>query len=191
MSTLKTINVIHPSGSTNNIVNDASGNVTVGGTLTASTITSPSATALTIQSAGTTAVTVDTSQNVGIGTSSPLSKFEVDVGRSTFSASSEPYSIGVRYNNTGGRFYVGAASASATPDMVFSAATGDERMRITNAGNVGIGTTSVGGGVVVVAIADATTVPASNPTGGGVLYVQAGALKYRGSSGTVTTIAAA
>jgi hypothetical protein len=33
MSTLKTINIIHPSGSTNNIVNDASGNITVGGTL--------------------------------------------------------------------------------------------------------------------------------------------------------------
>ena len=30
MSTLKAINIIHPSGSTNNIVSDASGNVTVG-----------------------------------------------------------------------------------------------------------------------------------------------------------------
>ena len=35
------------------------------------TITSAAATALTLQSAGTTAITVDTSQNVGIGTSSP------------------------------------------------------------------------------------------------------------------------
>ena len=34
MSTLKTINVIHPSGTVNNIVNDANGNVAVGGTLT-------------------------------------------------------------------------------------------------------------------------------------------------------------
>ena len=33
------------------------------------------------------------------------------------------------------------------------------------------------------------TAPASNPTGGGYLYVEGGALKYRGSSGTVTTIA--
>lgn len=33
MSTLKVINVIHPSGSTNNLVNDASGNVTAGGTI--------------------------------------------------------------------------------------------------------------------------------------------------------------
>lgn len=33
--------------------------------------------------------------------------------------------------------------------------------------------------------------PSANPTGGGYLYVESGALKYRGSSGTVTTIAAA
>jgi hypothetical protein len=65
-----------------------------------------------------------------------------------------------------------------------------ERLRITSTGNVGIGTTDqFGGGVKVVGLANATTVPASNPTGGGVLYVESGALKYRGSSGTVTTIA--
>ena len=40
-------------------------------------------------------------------------------------------------------------------------------------------------------IKNATTVPSSSPTGGGYLYVEAGALKYRGSSGTVTTIAPA
>ena len=38
-------------------------------------------------------------------------------------------------------------------------------------------------------IPNLTTAPSSNPVGGGVLYVEAGALKYRGSSGTVTTIA--
>ena len=31
----------------------------------------------------------------------------------------------------------------------------------------------------------------ATPTGGGVLYVEAGALKYKGSSGTVTVIAPA
>ena len=35
------------------------------------------------------------------------------------------------------------------------------------------------------------TAPAANLTGGGILFVDAGALKYRGSSGTVTTIAPA
>ncbi len=36
-----------------------------------------------------------------------------------------------------------------------------------------------------------STAPGSNPSGGGYLYVESGALKYRGSSGTVTTIAPA
>lgn len=60
-------------------------------------------------------------------------------------------------------------------------------------GSLGVGSTSpqVGGGVGVVAIANASTPPASNPVGGGVLYVEGGALKFRGSSGTVTTIAPA
>jgi Chaperone of endosialidase len=44
MSTLKTINIIHPSGSTNNIVNDASGNITVGGTLAATIVRQKTAT---------------------------------------------------------------------------------------------------------------------------------------------------
>jgi len=65
-----------------------------------------------------------------------------------------------------------------------------ERMRVTSNGNVGVNTTSFGASSVgVIAIANATTVPTGNPTGGGVLYVEAGALKYRGPSGTVTTIA--
>jgi hypothetical protein len=55
-----------------------SGNLVVSGTETVSTITSPAATALTLQTNnGTTAVTVDTSQNVGIGTTSPLQKLNV------------------------------------------------------------------------------------------------------------------
>jgi hypothetical protein len=66
-----------------------------------------------------------------------------------------------------------------------------ERMRLNGEGNLGLGGTSFGSGTLVMFIANATAVPSTNPTGGGVLYVQAGALKYRGSSGTVTTIAAA
>lgn len=48
-----------------------------------------------------------------------------------------------------------------------------------------------GGGDVVISIANAATVPSTDPAGGGILYCQSGALKYRGSSGTITTIGAA
>jgi hypothetical protein len=63
------------------------------------------------------------------------------------------------------------------------------RVSIRENGNVGIGASSqFGSGVKVIGIANATTVPTTNPSGGGVLYVEAGALKYRGSSGTITTL---
>lgn len=53
------------------------------------------------------------------------------------------------------------------------------------------GSGSFGGGAGMFFIANRTTAPTSNPSGGGILYVESGALKYRGSSGTVTTIASA
>lgn len=53
------------------------------------------------------------------------------------------------------------------------------------------GAGSYGSGVGVVSLPDAATVPSTNPSGGGILYSEAGALKWRGSSGTVTPIAPA
>lgn len=38
-------------------------------------------------------------------------------------------------------------------------------------------------------LSNTTAAPVSNPSGGGYLYCEGGALKYRGSSGTVTTVA--
>jgi hypothetical protein len=56
-------------------------------------------------------------------------------------------------------------------------------------GNFGIGVSSYGTSAAkVIGIANGTA-PSSSPAGMGQLYVEAGALKYRGSSGTVTTIA--
>jgi len=68
---------------------------------------------------------------------------------------------------------------------------GQTTIIISGSRNVGLASSSisVGGGSGVVFIGNATTVPTSNPTGGGILYVENGALKYRGSSGTVTIIA--
>lgn len=52
-------------------------------------------------------------------------------------------------------------------------------------------TTDIPTGDGVIYIANANTNPSSNPVGGGVLYVSAGALVYRGTGGTVTTLALA
>ena len=55
--------------------------------------------------------------------------------------------------------------------------------------SLSLGTPSLGGGAGVISIANATTAPTTDPSGGGILYVESGALKFRGSSGTVTTLA--
>ena len=57
-------------------------------------------------------------------------------------------------------------------------------------GNIGIGTTDYGSGVRVIGLVNGTA-PSGTPTGGGVLYVESGALKYKGSSGTITTLGVA
>ena len=69
---------------------------------------------------------------------------------------------------------------------------GIARMLINSKGNIGFNTLVFDASAVgVLGIGNATTVPAAGVAGMGQLYVEAGALKYRGSSGTVTTIAAA
>ncbi len=66
--------------------------------------------------------------------------------------------------------------------------------RLGTGGNIGIRAAKnkdFGGGQGVIAIANASAAPTVNPSSGGILYVEAGALKYRGSSGTVTVLAPA
>lgn len=59
-------------------------------------------------------------------------------------------------------------------------------------GNIGFGTKSqFGAGKGVIAIANAAVAPSVNPANCGILYVENGALKYRGSDGTVTNVAPA
>ena len=98
--------------------------------------------------------------------------------------------------------YVDGAVSGGTVPMAFSFATGTNnstlppvaRMQISSTGNIGFnnGQPAVWGTNAdkVIGIGNGTA-PTTSPAGMGQLYVEAGALKYRGSSGTVTTIAAA
>ena len=64
--------------------------------------------------------------------------------------------------------------------------------RLAAGGNIGLRTRSqFGGGKGVIGIANAKEAPSATPAEGGVLFVEDGALKYRGSEGTVTVIAPA
>ena len=120
---------------------------------------------------GTASVTIaDSTGNVGIGTASPTNRLSVVGGRTNLTANNETFSLGVQYGTGTGLYYIGATN-SATPDLVFSQVGGLERMRLTNAGNIGIGTASptakldvVGTGAFTTSV-DGTTLSVS---GGGV-----------------------
>jgi hypothetical protein len=117
-------------------------------TPTIDTITSAAATALTIKSAGTTAITVDTSQNVGIGTTSPtgFSGYKTVQTDATSGGLFEIKINGTRTFN----FQSDASTAlietkTAIPITFGTGAT--ERMRILSSGEVAIAsTTSFGSG---------------------------------------------
>jgi len=120
-----------------------------------SSLSSASATALTLQSAGTTAVTINTSQQVGIGTTSQNEKLVVNGAiRSTNNAA------GATATTDSGVFYfVPTADAPSDPRTMLQAVgtagvgasiafltgtsgSNSERMRIDSSGYIGIGTTS-------------------------------------------------
>jgi hypothetical protein len=98
--------------------------------------------------------------------------------------------------------YVDGAVSAGTVPTAFSFATGTNnstlppvsRLQISSTGNIGFNNGQPGvwgtNADKVIAIGNGTA-PTTSPAGMGQLYVEAGALKYRGSSGTVTTIAAA
>jgi hypothetical protein len=104
----------------------------------------------------------------------------------------------IQMQNSGGTAIAGITSggrgyfADGITSYIVRGGDGLTAMIVGNGRNVQFGSSGgsgAGGGSAVIGIANATTVPTSNPTGGGILYVESGALKYRGSSGTITTIA--
>lgn len=92
------------------------------------------------------------------------------------------------WTGTGNIIFYSQATSSG---MLFRTGGANNRLCLTNDGNYGLGTTSFGTNAIgVLSIANGTP-PASSPAGIGQLYVEAGVLKYRGSAGTVTSVASA
>jgi hypothetical protein len=86
---------------------------------------------------------------------------------------------------TGQHQWFNAGVGTSAGDLI----TFTQAMTLDVSGNLLLKTTSIGTSAVGVIGLGNATAPTSSPAGMGQLYVEGGALKYRGSSGTVTTIA--
>ena len=156
-----------------------------------------------------TGLTIDGSGNAGLGVtpsawSSGWKAIEMaagswasDTGATTLFAYQNTYYNGTNYiykttaaasyfRQTGGTHaWFNAPSGTAGTTATFTQA-----MTLDASGNLLVGTTSTPTTAAKVIAMGNATAPTASITGG-VLYVEGGALKFRGSSGTVTTIAPA
>jgi hypothetical protein len=146
---------------------------------------------------GSTAMTLN-STGLGVGVS-PDFKFAVNGTQAvpdTSGSSTTNGSLRIGAPGTGLVIDTGVTAAAAVYGWIQARARTDYSSNFNlvlqpNGGNVGVGVSAFGTSAAkVLGLANATA-PTTSPAGMGQLYVEAGALKYRGSSGTVTTIAAA
>jgi len=165
ISTISNTGTLTLPTSTDTLVGRATTDTLTNKTLTTpviSSLSSASATALTLQSAGTTAVTIDTSQNVGIGTTTPQRIFEIAGTEPTINfkktnnATDEKYwriyenSSSLQIGAVNDAFSAGAdwlevqrTGNSITNAIFKNGSSGTERMRIDSSGNVGIGSSTI------------------------------------------------
>ena len=178
ISTISNTGTITLPTSTDTLVGRATTDTLTNKTLTTpviSSLSSASATALTLQSAGTTAVTVDTSQNVGIGTTSPsaFGGTNLQVQNSTLASIlwGNGTITGQLLCSSGAEVTVGSRS-----NHPLRFGTNDtERMRITSGGSLFVGKTTAG---------TATTGLEMEGGGGALLITRNGSVPFIVNRGT-------
>lgn len=137
---------------------------------------------------------------VGIGTATPRSDLEIQSSNPKLYLDEDDGGVDSRLwtlaASAGTLFFSARNDADSAGesymDVVRSGAaiTQFRILRNTTTGNFALfGTGSYGGGENVFYLDNRTTAPSSNPTGGGVLYAESGALKYTGSSGPNQVVA--
>ena len=111
------------------------------GTSTGVVITPDSSGVLALQTGGTTAITVDTSQNVGIGTSSPAAKLDVNVSSGVNLQLTKTTGAALTFSD--GAIRAALQGLNGSDGLGFTTGSSlTERMRIDSSGNLLVGTTS-------------------------------------------------
>lgn len=178
--------------------------ITLGGNLTTS-----GANAVTFTTSGATNVTLPTSGtlvNTGVTTLSSLASIgtvttgvwnagAVTVNDAVLKVQKSDATVAqLRLDNSTRDWTLSSYGTDFSPNGAFAIAdetTGAVRQYIDSAGNFGFNGIDMQSAQKAIFIANATAAPSGNPTGGGILYVSSGGLVWRGSSGTVTPLAAA
>lgn len=138
-------------------VDGSAGTPSYQGTGTATGLFYPTTTALALSTNGSERLRIDSSGNVGIGTSSPAARLEVAGGVRLSQTGAVPAGLDIGLNGGNGVTGFSSRDASSTwrplfveaDTTVFFTGSGTgvgvtERMRITSAGDIGIGTSSPG-----------------------------------------------
>tara|TARA_R110000744_G_scaffold303315_1_gene412057 strand:- start:78 stop:929 length:852 start_codon:yes stop_codon:yes gene_type:complete len=141
---------------------------------------------------------VDTQGRIAVGHNSPTEHIHIkrDSGnRSQLLLESDAAGgeESTRYTDTGTRNWTTGLWNTTGRYTITSASTlgSSQKLEIDSNGNFGFNGFSAGSGQGNLFIANTAVAPSGNPVGGGIMYVEGGALKYKGSSGTVTTLGAA
>ena len=138
----------------------------------------------------TQAATLDANGRFLVGTTNNTATARIVAGINTTTANTA--FIGFENDSSGANDWaitLGSAVNNLAIRNVSSSYNALEFENATGVANFGINGNSFGSGDGVIFIKNSVAAPSANPTGGGILYVESGALKYRGSSGTVTTLA--
>ena len=195
-----------PTIATPTITTSATCPLVIGGTSTTSTLTLRSTSGVGTSGAdiifqvgdngATEAMRILNSGNVGIGTSPSAQLHITQQLRIDGSDGSGYRAIGFGGNtlNTNPTLYSNGsylAIGSKTGSALYLNHDTTSDILMDGGGNLGLGAASFGTSAAKVLGIGNGTAPTSSPSGMGQLYVEGGALKYRGSSGTVTTLATA